>query len=94
MIKGLRELKHLAIESGYAPDAVKAGIEAFSSAGVLTPASASRRARLGLPPVNKAPTEELQKLLGIEATPDKPAGERSTERRSGARKRKAKPEAE
>ena len=88
MIKGIRELKHLAIEGGHAPDAVTAGIEAFSSGGVLTPASASRRAKLGLPPAKKAPTEELQKLLGIEASSDKPAGER------GARKRKAKPDAE
>jgi Fe-S oxidoreductase len=83
MLKGLRELKHLAIERGLAPEAVNAGIEAFRSAGVLTPASASRRARLGLPPAPKPASEELQKLLGVEPVAQKPA----------PRKRKPKPDA-
>ena len=73
MVHGLRALKHLAIERGLAPEAVTAGVDSFLRTGLLTRPSGSRRAKLGLPEARTPGTEELQKLLGVEAEAGAPA---------------------
>ncbi len=63
-MKILRVAKHLAAERGLAPSGVVEGMKAFREKGRLIEASVAQRRRLGLPPVAKAPTEELTELLG------------------------------
>jgi ferredoxin len=76
MIAGIRALKRLAIERGWAPEGVEKGLGAFARSGVLTQPSAARRRQLGLPPTPKPATEELHRLLrGLagQGQPDKPS---------------------
>ena len=60
----LRVAKNLAMARGKAPAAVRDGMKAFRETGRLTEASVTQRRRLGLPPVEPAPAEELRELLG------------------------------
>jgi len=85
MVHGLRALKHLAIERGLAPEGVKGGVENFLRSGLLTQPSSSRRAKLGLPAPSKPGTDELHKLLGVEA---KPAAAKARRARKGAARRR------
>lgn len=88
MVHGLRALKHLAIERGLAPEAVASGVDSFLRTGLLTQPSGSRRAKLRLPEVGTPGTEELRKLLGVqaEAAPAKRKGQKGSRERHRAKR--------
>jgi len=60
----LRQAKHLAMEAGLAPPSALEGVKTFRETGQLTPALASQRKRLSLPPTREVGAAELRALLG------------------------------
>ncbi len=64
MVEPMKALKTLAIERGYAPKAIAAGLDAFRKTGKLTKPSKAQRKKLGLPDVDTAGAKELSTVLG------------------------------
>jgi len=63
MLDIFRVAKRLAMEEGTAPAATQEGVTAFRRTGRLVEGAASRRKRLGLPPLPESGGEELVRML-------------------------------